>query len=83
MLNILKVKYHIFNTKLLFLLQKQNDVHSFKSIEYIIYNNMINIAKKINGESANKLTTPKLITYNDKLPTNNMIKFKSTEYSCF
>jgi len=44
---------------------------------------MINIAKNVKGESANKLTTPKLIAYNDKMPTNNMLKSKSTEYSCF
>jgi len=44
---------------------------------------MINIAKNINGESANKPTTPMLITYNDKMPTNNMIKSKSSKYSNF
>jgi len=66
-----------------FFWQKQNDIHSFKLIEYIRDNNMINIAKNVKGESANKLTTPKLIAYNDKMPTNNMLKSKSTEYSCF
>ena len=41
---------------------------------------MINIVKNVKGESANKLTY-KLITYNDKMPTNNMIKYISPEYS--
>ena len=44
---------------------------------------MINIVKNVKGESANKLTTSKLITYNIKMPTNNMIKFRLPEYSCF
>ena len=52
-------------------------------IEYIRDNNMINIAKNVKGESANKLTAPKLIVYNDKMPTYNMIKCKSPEYPCF
>jgi len=34
-------------------------------IEYI----KINIAKNVKDESANKLTTPKLIAYNGKMPT--------------
>jgi len=46
-------------------------------IEYIRDNNMINIAKNVKGEYANKLTTLKLIAYNDKMPTNNMIKYPS------
>jgi len=58
-----------------FFSQKQNDVHSFKLIEYI----GIDIAKKVKGESANKLTTPNLIAYNGEMPTNNMIKSKSSE----
>jgi hypothetical protein len=33
-------------------------------------------------ESMNKLATPKLIAYNVKMPTNNMIKSKLPEYSC-
>jgi len=41
-----------------FFLQKQNDIHSFKLIEYIR-----NIAKNVKGESVNKLTTLKLIAY--------------------
>jgi len=44
---------------------------------------MINIAKNVKGESANKPTTSKLIAYNDKMSTNNMIKYKSLEYPCF
>jgi len=43
---------------------------------------MINIANNINVESANKLTSLKLIVYNGKMPTNNMIKSKSPEYPC-
>ena len=43
---------------------------------------MFNIAKNINGETTNKLTTSKLIAYNDKIPTNNMINSKSLKYSC-
>jgi hypothetical protein len=42
-----------------------------------------NTAKNVKGESANKLTTLKLIAYNGKMPTNNMIKFKSLKYPCF
>ena len=41
------------------------------------------MAKNVKGESKNKLTTPKLIACNDKMPTNNMINFKSPEYPCF
>ena len=63
-------------------LQKQKDIHSFKSIEYIRYNNMINIAKNVKGESENKLTTSKLIAYNEKMDTNNTIKCKSPKYPC-
>ena len=63
-------------------LQKQNDIYSFKLIEYIRYNNIINIAKNVKGKTANKLTTFKLIAFNGKMPTNNMIKSKSPEYPC-
>jgi hypothetical protein len=36
---------------------------------------MFNFAKNVKDESANKLTAPKLIAYNGKMPTtNNMIK---------
>jgi hypothetical protein len=31
----------------------------------------------------NKLTTSKLIAYNDKIPTNNIIKLKLPECPCF
>jgi len=44
---------------------------------------MNNITKNENVESVNKLTTPNLIAYNDKMPTNNMIKYKSIKYSYF
>jgi len=45
---------------------------------------MFNIAKNVKGKFVNKLTTFKLITYNDKMPTdNNMIKSKSLEYPYF
>jgi len=64
-----------------FVWQKQNDIHSFKLIECITSNT--NIAKNVNDESANKLTTPKLITFNDKMPTNNMIISKSPKFLCF
>jgi len=67
----------------IFFWQKQNDIHSFKSIEYIRYNNIINIAKNVKDGTANILTSSKLIAYNDKMPTNNMIKSKSLEYPCF
>jgi len=68
---------------LLFFWQKQNNIYLFTSIEYIRYNNIINIAKNINDETANILTTSKLIAYNGIMPTNNMIKSKSPEYSYF
>jgi len=35
---------------------------------------MYNNVKNVNDESADKLTTPKLIIYNDKIATKNMIK---------
>ena len=38
---------------------------------------MIYMAKNINDESANKITTLKLVAYNDKMVINNMIKSKS------
>jgi len=44
---------------------------------------MFNIAKNVKSESTNKLTAPKLTAYNDKMPTNNMINFKSPKYTCF
>ena len=64
-------------------------------IEYIRYNNIINIAKNVICEYTKKLTSLKLIayndkifannkikliTYNDEMPTNNKIKSKSPEY---
>jgi len=56
-----------------------NDIHSFKLIKYI----KINVTKNVKSKFASKLTTFKLITYNGKIPTNNMIKSKSQEYSWF
>jgi len=50
-------------------------------IKYITSNT--NIVKNVNDESANKLTPQKLIAYNNKMPTNNMIKSKSPKLSCF
>jgi len=63
-----------------FFFTKTKDIHSFKLIEYIRDKNIINIAKNVKDESTNKLTTPKLIAYNGKMPTNDMIKSKSPEY---
>ena len=40
---------------------------------------MINIPKNVKSEVVNKLTAPKLIAYNGKMHTNNMIKSKSPE----
>ena len=62
---------------IIFFFIKKNDIYSFKSIEYIRYNNIINIAKNVNDETANKLITFMLIAYNGKMTTNNMIKSKS------
>jgi len=39
----------------------------------------MNIAKNVKGESANKFTAPKLISYNNKIPTDSMIKSKSLD----
>ena len=66
------------NYKIVFL-QKPNDIYLFKLIKYI----RINIDKNVKDESANKLTTPKLIAYNGKMTTKSMMKSKSPEYSCF
>ena len=44
---------------------------------------MIINAKNVNDEYANKFTIRKLITCNDKMLTNSMIKSKSLKYSCF
>jgi len=58
-----------------FILKKQNYIHLFKLIEYIDYH-----CQKLKNEFANKLTSLKLIAYNDKIFTNNIIKLKSPEY---
>jgi len=39
-------------------------------------NHIFNIVKNIKDEYASKFTTSKLIIYNDKIPTNNIIKSK-------
>jgi len=54
-------------------------MYSFKLIDSII----MNIAKNIKDESTNKIIAPKLIAYNGKMPTQNMMKSKSPEYPCF
>jgi len=41
------------------------------------------IAKNVKVETANKLTTPKLIAYSGKMPTNKIIKSKSPRISMF
>ena len=62
--------------------QKQNYIHSFKlRVHQIKYH--VQHRYKCKGKSLNKLTTPKLIVYNDKMPTNNIINSKSSKYSCF
>jgi hypothetical protein len=39
--------------------------------------------KNVEDESANKLTSSELIiAYNGKMPTNNMIKLRWSEYTC-
>lgn len=50
--------------------------------KYIKYNNMFNIikTKNVKDESTNKLITPKLIAYDDKMLTYNVINFKSLKY---
>jgi len=41
-----------------------------------LINTSFNVAKNVNGESVNKLTTSELIAHNVKIPTNNVIKTK-------
>ena len=41
------------------------------------------IAKNVKDEFVNKLKALKLIAYNGKIPTNNMITSKSLKYPCF
>jgi len=41
-----------------------------------------NTAKNVKDEFANKLTTPKLIAYNNIMPTKIYDKIKVTEYPC-
>jgi len=68
------------------LLTKEKQLFFYKSkfiFIHIRYNKIINIAKNVKRESVNKVTTPKLIAYDGKMPTNTMIKSKSPEYLCF
>lgn len=44
---------------------------------------MVNITKNITGECVYKFTTLKLIAYKSIIPTNNIRKYKCSEYSCF
>jgi hypothetical protein len=54
----------------------KSNILLFKLIEYTKYNHIFNIVKCVNDKSANKLTTPKLITYNGKMATNDTIESK-------
>jgi len=45
-----------------------------------MYDNMFNIVKNIKSKTTNNLISSKLVAYNDKMHTNNMIKSKSSEY---
>ena len=72
---------HQIYPKWLYIYHYSSFIHIDILIEYITSHT--NIAKNLKGESLNKLTTPKLIAYNDKMPTNNMIKFKSLKFPCF
>lgn len=51
-------------------------MYSFKLTKYVKCNHIFHIVKNVNDKSMNKLTTFKLITYNEKIPTNNMIKYE-------
>jgi len=55
---------------------------SFKLTKYVKCDHIFNIVKNVNDKSMNKLIAFKLITYNEKILTNNMIKSKCTKYSC-
>jgi hypothetical protein len=63
-----------------FLLAENNYIHSFKYlIKYIRCKYKFNIGKNKKDKSANKLTVFKLIEYNGKMTTSNMIKIKIIE----
>jgi len=72
-----------YNKHLYFFKKKNKLIFIYLKWEYIRYNNIFNIAKNVKGKSANKLTTLKLITYNGKMPTINMINSKSPKYMWF
>jgi len=59
-----------------FFFTKTNYIHSIKSRDYII-----NTTKNVKDEPANKLTTSKLIAYNDIMPTKIYDKIKVTGIS--
>jgi len=48
---------------------------SFIQID-IRYNHIFKLAKNVNDKSTNNLKTHKLIAYNGKMPTNDIIKSK-------
>ena len=56
-------------------------IPSFKLIEYIKYNNIFDVTKKVKGESENKLTASKLISHNDKMLTNDRLKYDFRPYN--
>jgi hypothetical protein len=64
---------------LVFFTKQKHDIYSFKLIEYIEYNHIFNVTKNEKGKSTIKLTTHKLIAYNDKM-LRNMTK---SEYTFF
>jgi len=55
---------------------KKNDIWSFNLMECIEHNHILNITINANQKFANKVTTIKLITYNGKMPTDDIIKSK-------
>jgi len=57
--------------------------HEVKALIQSAHEVMTNMAKNVKDEFVNKLTTPKLIAYSGKMPTNNMIKYKPPKYPYF
>jgi len=78
-----EIKFHLYIPFQHFFFTKTKQ-YSFIQIDRVHQiQTSLNITKNVKGEYVNKLTAPKLIAYNDKMPTNNMIKYKSLKYSCF
>jgi len=79
MLHILLIKpqTYFFNLNNINFFPKKKNSYSFKLIE-----NIIQYVKNVKDKSTNKRTTFKLIIYNAKIPTNNIIKLKWSEYTC-